>query len=652
MKMTASIMTLLLIVNVMLASVVISTAHADIIEVNDEEGYTEYYGSLCGANFYILIPDDWTHELGDGMLVLICRPGSYVEDPREYLKDFTFAQALAMDGIAVAASNYGPNGDIKEGVLHTQRLTLYVLENYCVTGKVFLFGTSTGGAVALLLGERHPNIFSGVLDNSGVKDPAFGYHDAVSYSGSDPFLLFWHPMMISTLEMRYGGTPDEKSCEYAEDSPLHHTNMKIPVLSVIHADDTVIQPYHTELYHEALSNPCLHEVVIVTDVTPGAVPWFPNATGWYGHFDPIAYDRAQDELTTLICWSNTLDSEACPETCPEEPACPEEPECPKVCPEDPVCPKECPEEPVCPKEPACPQECPEEPICPDEDELSVTYFEGYGYFDVTVCPNPDDRDATLLQKCGYNLTKGGKVQFRHHWEPFGEGINVNTLNTVSLTDGTRYMWGTNVIEFCGVTLSGYTTVIMWPDGSRSFQYVNYDDNMLVLWNPSRDGLNVSGVIIEGHGIDDYACAWPDVNWNCGSEATPFTGWAEGAAPPDFGPVIGTMDDIELVEGTKIHYYHTWDSSCWVNTTFGLGRIVNTFNSVNNMTDASSIMWGTHELTFDSVTLTGTVTAHRWMDEIGNGVTTGSWVGAGDGYLVIWHYDSRLERQDYGVIIEL
>jgi hypothetical protein len=41
-----------------------------------------------------------------------------------------------------------------------------------------------------------------------------------------------------------------------------------------------------------------------------------------------------------------------------------------------------------------------------------------------------------------------------------------------------------------------------------------------------------------------------------------------------------------------------------------------------------------------------------MDEIGNWVTTGSWVGAGDGYLVIWHYDSRLERQDYGVIIEL
>jgi hypothetical protein len=322
--------------------------------------------------------------------------------------------------------------------------------------------------------------------------------------------------------------------------------------------------------------------------------------------------------------------------CDAEPACPQEPECPTKCPE----------------EPDCPKECPEEPECPQESELNITYFEGYGYFDITACPNPDDRDATLLQKCEYNLTKGGRVQFRHHWEPFGEGVNVNTLNSVNLADGTRYMWGTNVIEFCGVTLAGYTTVIMWPDGSLSFQYVNYGDDMLVLWGPTMDGLNVTGLIIEGRGIEDYACAWPEENWQCSSTATPFTGWAEGAAPPEFGPVVGTMDDIELVEGTKIHYYHTWDSSNWVNTTFGLGRIINTFNSVNNMTDGSSIMWGTHELTFDCITLTGTVTAHRWMDDTGNWVTTGSWVGAGDGYLVIWHYDSRLARQDYGVIIEL
>jgi hypothetical protein len=62
--------------------------------------------------------------------------------------------------------------------------------------------------------------------------------------------------------------------------------------------------------------------------------------------------------------------------------------------------------------------------------------------------------------------------------------------------------------------------------------------------------------------------------------------------------------------------------------------------------------GTHELTFDCLTLTGTVTGHIFLDDTGNRVTIGSWVSAGDGYLVIWHYDSRLERQDYGVIIEL
>ena len=93
----------------MVASVVISTALAEIREVTCGEGYTEYYGSLCGANFYILIPDDWTNELGDGMLVVICRPGAYFEDPREWLEDYLFAQELAMNGIALAASNYGPD---------------------------------------------------------------------------------------------------------------------------------------------------------------------------------------------------------------------------------------------------------------------------------------------------------------------------------------------------------------------------------------------------------------------------------------------------------------------------------------------------------------------------------------------------------------
>jgi hypothetical protein len=60
-----------------LAPPFISTAQAKIKETNSELGYTEYYGTMGGANFYILIPDDWTNTLGDGMLVIMCRPAGY-----------------------------------------------------------------------------------------------------------------------------------------------------------------------------------------------------------------------------------------------------------------------------------------------------------------------------------------------------------------------------------------------------------------------------------------------------------------------------------------------------------------------------------------------------------------------------------------------
>jgi pimeloyl-ACP methyl ester carboxylesterase len=292
----------------LLPSSLVSTAQAKITEVNPAVGYTEYYGTMGGANFYVLIPDDWTNPLlGDGMLVVLCRPAAYSEDPRGNVPDYPFALGLAMQGIAVAASNYGPSGSgVKEGVIRTHQLTMYVIDNYDVTGKVFLFGSSLGGCVALLLGEGHPEVYSGVLDNSGIKDWAAIYNDAASYSGSDPFLLLWNEISISSYEDNYGGTPEERPNKYAKYSPTHHADMAIPVISVVHVGDMIVKPEQTELYHAALSDPSLHTVVYVTDVTPGNFP-FPGATGWYGHFDPATFTAAATNLVNLIVWSNTLD---------------------------------------------------------------------------------------------------------------------------------------------------------------------------------------------------------------------------------------------------------------------------------------------------------------------------------------------------------
>ena len=285
---------------------IVPTAQAKITEIRKDLGYTEQYGSMDGANFYVLIPDNWTNPLGDKMLVVICRPALYFENPRDDTHDYPLARALAMQGIAAAASNYGPAGSgVKDGVIRTHQLTTYVVDSYDVTGKVFLFGTSLGGCVALLLGERHPDVYSGVLDNSGVKDWTGTYNDAASYSGSDPFLVFWNKSVLKALEETYGGPPQEKPLKYARDSPTHHANMAIPVISVVHENDMIVNPVQTEWYHAALSNPSLQKVVYVTTVTPGTLP-YPGATGWYGHFDPATFSAADENLLSLMSWSNTL----------------------------------------------------------------------------------------------------------------------------------------------------------------------------------------------------------------------------------------------------------------------------------------------------------------------------------------------------------
>ena len=307
-----------LIAVAMMATPLISTAQAKITEENRYDPpydvFTEYYGTMGGANFYILIPDVWENELlGDGMLVVICRSAAYVEDPRDSIPDYPFAQGLAMQGIAVAASNYGDEGFVKEGVIRTHQLTMYVIENYGVTGKVFLFGTSLGGNVALLLGERHPDVYSGVLDNSGVKDWAAAYYDAVNYmaahAGEDDFLDFWYSAIIAGFPSLFGGTPEEKPNKYAKYSPTHHADMSIPVISVVHVDDALVNATQTDLYHAAVSDPSLHIVVEVTEVTGPpypTIPGLPPLSSWYGHFDPATFVAAATNLINLIVWSNSL----------------------------------------------------------------------------------------------------------------------------------------------------------------------------------------------------------------------------------------------------------------------------------------------------------------------------------------------------------
>jgi pimeloyl-ACP methyl ester carboxylesterase len=315
-KRKVSVTLVALMIIAIMPSSLVSIAQAKITETNPGPGYTEYYGTMGGANFYVLIPDDWTSPLGDGMLVVICRSAGYFEDPRDSIPDYPFAVGLAMQGIAVAASNYGPSDSgIKDGVIRTHQLTMYVIGKYDVTGKVFLFGTSLGGNVALLLGESHPNVYSGVLDNSGIKDWAAMYYDAVDYmadhAGEDAFLDVWYGLaIIEGFQNSYGGTPDRKPNKYAKYSPTHHADMSIPVISVVHVDDAIVNPTQTALYHAALSDPSLHIIVEVADSSDPPypeLPGFPPFSSWYGHFDPYTFMAAATNFVNLIIWSNMLD---------------------------------------------------------------------------------------------------------------------------------------------------------------------------------------------------------------------------------------------------------------------------------------------------------------------------------------------------------
>jgi hypothetical protein len=311
-----SVILVALMVIAIMPSSLISTAQAKITETNPGPGYTEYYGTMGRANFYVLIPDDWTSPLGDGMLVMMCRAAMWSKDPRDSITDYPLAMGLAMQGIAVAASNYGPeDSGVEDGVIRMHQLTMYVIDNYDVTGKVFLFGTSLGGNVALLLGERHPDVYSGVLDNSGIKDWAAMYYDAVDYmadhAGEDAFLDVWYGLaIIEGFPSTYGGTPDRKPNKYAKYSPTHHADMSIPVISVVHVDDAIVNPTQTDLYHAALSDPSLHIIVEVTmssDPPYPALPGLPAFSSWYGHFDPYTFMAAATNLANLIIWSNMLD---------------------------------------------------------------------------------------------------------------------------------------------------------------------------------------------------------------------------------------------------------------------------------------------------------------------------------------------------------
>ncbi len=163
-----------LIILAISSTIVLPAVQAAPLLVTDKGPYVEYVGTLGGANFVVRIPDNW-----NGMLIVGCHGYSYPTWNPDYqfaLYGGSLFNAIN-SGFAYAASSFGEGGyAVKEGMLHTHQLTEWVIDNFHVTDKVILVGASMGGTISLLLGEKYPELYDGVLDICGGKDLTARYN--------------------------------------------------------------------------------------------------------------------------------------------------------------------------------------------------------------------------------------------------------------------------------------------------------------------------------------------------------------------------------------------------------------------------------------------------------------------------------------------
>src|SRR5665647_2510320 len=291
--------------------------------------YTEIFGALNGANYVIRIPnpiENWNRNL-----VVYCHGYSHLE---VNVSTFITGSNLGMDsiianGYAIAASTYGAGGVcIQQGIDSTYQLTQYVIENYNVTGKIFLYGISMGGGIALLMGQKYPQFYSGVLDLSGTKDAIDSYNTKMDFLSAandsemaaklqainasvPPYpisvlvhpplsqqLYYWRAFLIQAAEdtaIECGGNPQNASQAYVKNSPTGNANISIPVITV-HGTSDALVPFSQALKYQAAVAAAGRSNLYRLYAIPGGQ-----------HVDAPITNEVIPRLLELNAWSNTLD---------------------------------------------------------------------------------------------------------------------------------------------------------------------------------------------------------------------------------------------------------------------------------------------------------------------------------------------------------
>jgi pimeloyl-ACP methyl ester carboxylesterase len=276
-------------------------------------GYAQVTGKLGDAAYIIQIPETW-----NGMLIVACPWYQYPKDATElysHLKYDPIAQVLLSMGYAFACSNYGATGwPITEAVIRIHQLTQYVVGKYHVPGKVFVMGGSMGGCVAILVGEKYPELYSGVLDLCGAKDLVGSFNGCVWAAGltleefrvafgipaevPDEAVQDFQDFFVSVLNdilAETGGTPQTKPKVYAKIDPNQQTDISIPIISIYGSADIICPPSLVVAYHDALvaaGHGDLHRYYIIDGAT---------------HIDALIFGAVPEHLAELVAWSDSLD---------------------------------------------------------------------------------------------------------------------------------------------------------------------------------------------------------------------------------------------------------------------------------------------------------------------------------------------------------
>jgi hypothetical protein len=291
---------------------------------DDTLKYTRYVGMLGRAQYEILMPDNW-----NGHLVIGCKgftptttnPIPTMESMNTHVIGLQFMteSKLVTEGgrFAYAQSTYGVIGFcMQEGMIRTHQLTQYIIDNFQVTGKVFLIGISMGGQIALMLEHKYPGLYAGVLDIVGNKDTTSFYNywkglaTLPANASAVRTYLNGPPTYLSTLatnamndtvclkmrisavqvmldvEAECGGTPESKPQSYDRISPTCHPELTVPVISMVARADMLVPIQHFNDYYDAVNaSGCLNYYRCYKFITTHASPTMIAAVPTY--FDTL-----------------------------------------------------------------------------------------------------------------------------------------------------------------------------------------------------------------------------------------------------------------------------------------------------------------------------------------------------------------------------